>query len=481
MKDQKSIKRKKPSFAIAIAPIIFMVLALTVGYGYLNLKVEPLLVLSAFFAGILGLKLGYNWDDYQEAVIEKIAKALPATLILWSVGFLIGSWMFSGTVPMIIFYGVQIVNPKFLLVTAFIISALVSTVTGTSWGSAGTIGVALMGIAGGLGVSLPATAGAVVAGAYFGDKMSPLSDTTNLAPIAAGSELYEHIQHMFYTTIPAAIVSIIVYTVVGFGSSGELNTPENVQVLLSQLSSMFEWNIILILPVFIIIAGSLRKWPTIPTMLGTSLFSIFLGYSIQGFSLQNGFVALISGFNVEMTGFAGEVSSDVLSLINRGGVSSVTQTTVLIFCAMGFAGIVSKTGMLDVVLEKLMEKVQSTAGLILSTIASCVTVAFVTGSSYLSILIPGELFSKAYTNKKLHAKNLSRTLEDSGTVIVPLIPWSAAGAYMTATLGVPTIEYLPWAILNYMGIVFAIILALTNIGIEYIDEEDIENTESEVV
>lgn len=474
-------KRKKPSFAIAILPIIFMVLALTIGYGYFNLKVEPLLVLSAFFAGILGLRLGYNWDDFQEAIIEKIAKALPATLILWSVGFLIGSWMFSGTVPMIIFYGVQIVNPKFLLVTAFIISALISTVTGTSWGSAGTIGVALMGIAGGLGVSLPATAGAVVAGAYFGDKMSPLSDTTNLAPIAAGSELYEHIQHMFYTTIPAAVVSIIVYTIVGFGSSGELSTPENVQILLSQLSSMFNWNIILILPVFIIIYGSLKQWPTIPTMLGTSLFSIFLGYSIQGFSMQDGFASLISGFNVNMTAFTGDVSADVLALINRGGVASVTQTTVLIFSAMGFAGIVSKTGMLDAVLEKLMEKVQSTTGIILSTIASCATVAFVTGSSYLSILIPGELFSEVYKRKKLHAKNLSRTLEDSGTVLVPLIPWSAAGAYMTATLGVPTIEYLPWAILNYMGIVFAIILAVTNIGIEYVEEENRDKTESKIV
>lgn len=462
----------RPGFKIAVLPIVFMILSLTIGYGYLNFRVEPLLVLSAFFAGIIGLKLGYGWEEFQSAIIEKIAKALPATLILWSVGFLIGSWMFSGTVPMIIYYGVQIVNPKFLLVTAFIISALISTVTGTSWGSAGTIGVALMGIAGGLGVSLPATAGAVVAGAYFGDKMSPLSDTTNLAPIAAGSELYEHIQHMLYTTVPAAIVSIIVYTIVGFGSSGELTTPENVKTLLTQLSSMFNWNIILIFPVFIIIFGSLKKWPTIPTMLGTSLFSILLGFFIQNFSLQNGFISLISGFNVNMTYYDAAISEDVYQLINRGGVASVTQTTVLIFCAMGFAGIMSTTGMLDVVLEKIMEKVQSTVGIVLSTIASCFTVAFVTGSSYLSILIPGELFKNVYKQRNLHPKNLSRTLEDSGTVIVPLIPWSAAGAYMTATLGVPTIKYLPWAILNYTGIIFAIILAITGIGIKHVDKDN---------
>lgn len=457
--------KKTPSFGQAVTPILFMVLALTFGVGYLKFRTEPILVLSAFVAGTIAWKLGYTWSEMQEGVIEKIAKALPATLILWSVGFLIGSWMFSGTVPMIIYYGVQIVSPRFLLVTAFIISAILSTVTGTSWGSAGTIGVALMGIGGGLGVSLPATAGAVVAGAYFGDKISPLSDTTNLAPIAAGSELYEHIKHMLYTTVPAALVAMGVYLVVGLGASGNASTPETVIALQNQLSSMFNWNILLLLPVVLIILGSLKKWPTIPTMLGTSLFSIALGVVVQGFTLQNGFASLIQGFNVSMTGFEGEVVPSVTTLINRGGVVSVTGTTVLIFCAMGFAGIISRAGMLDVVLNVLMSKVKTTSGIILSTIASCFTVAFVTGSSYLSILIPGELFKDVYVKRNLHPKNLSRTLEDSGTVLVPLIPWSAAGAYMTATLGVSTIEYLPWAILNYMGIVFAIIFAFTGFGI----------------
>ncbi|RKD21615.1 Na+:H+ antiporter, NhaC family [Caminicella sporogenes DSM 14501] len=473
--NNKQREKKKPTFGQAITPIVFMVLSLAIGYGYFKFRTEPLLVISAFVAGIIAMNLGYTWNDLQEAIIEKIAKALPATLILWSVGFLIGSWMFSGTVPMIIYYGVQIVNPRFLLVTAFIITAIVSTVTGTSWGSAGTIGVALMGIAGGLGVSLPATAGAVVAGAYFGDKISPLSDTTNLAPIAAGSELYEHIKHMFYTTIPATIVSLIVYLIVGLGASGNMNTPETVNTMLSQLNSMFNWNILLLLPVIIIVIGSLKKWPTIPTMLGTSLFSVCLGVFVQGFTFKDGFMALIKGFDVSMTGFDGEVIWEVTRLINRGGVVSVTGTTVLIFCAMGFAGIVSKSGMLDVVLNTIMARVKSTTGIIISTIASCFTVAFVTGSSYLSILIPGELFKEVYIKRNLHPKNLSRTLEDSGTVLVPLIPWSAAGAYMTATLGVPTLEYLPWAVLNYMGIVFAMILAFTGIGIAKIDSKEQEN------
>lgn len=479
-KESKKRIKRKPTFLQGIIPILFMVVSLTIGVGVLKIRTEPIIILSSFVAGTIAYFLGYSWDDMQEGIVEKIARALPATLVLWSVGLLIGSWMFSGTVPMIIYYGVQIVNPKYLLPTAFIISAILSTITGTSWGSAGTIGVAIMGIAGGLGVPLAPVAGAVVAGAYFGDKLSPFSDTTILAPLAAGAELYEHIKHMLYTTIPATIVSLIVYFIAGMGTGSAASTPESVITLQSQLSSMFSWNILLLLPVLFIIGGSLLKWPTIPTMLGTSLFSVVLGMGVQGFTLKDGFLSLISGFNGTMTGFAGEISADVATLINRGGVVSVTSTTVLVYCAMGFAGIISISGMLDVVLDELLKRVKSTAGIILSTIASCFTVAFVTGNSYLSILIPGELFRDVYVERGLHPKNLSRTLEDSGTVLVPLIPWSAAGAYMSTTLGVATIEYLPWAVLNYMGIVFAIILAVTGFGIAPLVKEEEASIEKEV-
>lgn len=465
-------EKKQASLIVALIPILFMVVLLAVGKGILKLRVEPLLIVSAMLASFITWRLGYSWKDIETAIVSKISRALPAILILWSVGFLIGSWMFSGTVPMIIYYGVQIVNPKFLIVSAFFITAVVSTVTGTSWGSAGTIGVAIMGIAGGLGVSLPATAGAVVAGAYFGDKLSPLSDTTNLAPIAAGSQLYDHIKHMLWTTLPAALVSAVVYTIVGLKATGSISTPETVTVLLNQLDGMFSWNILLLLPALLIIIGSMMKWPTIPTMISSTFLSLGLGIIIQSYSLTDGFTSIVKGFNVTMTGFEGEAVFEVTRLINRGGVNSVTGTTVLIFCAMAFAGAMSCSGMLDVVLAAIMSKVKKTSGLILSTIASCATVAFVTGSSYLSIIIPGELFADAYKQRGLAAKNLSRTLEDSGTVLVPLIPWSAAGAYMSSTLGVSTIEYLPWAILNYTGIIFAIILAITGIGIAKITEED---------
>lgn len=476
----KELQRKKPTLAQALTPIIFMVVALALGYGVFKINAESIIISSAFIAGIIALKLGYTWEDMQNAIIEKIASALPATLILWSVGLLIGALVYSGAVPMIIYYGVQMINPKLILVTAFLSSAILSIVTGTSWGAAGTIGVAMMGIAGGLGVSLPATAGAVVSGAFFGDKLSPLSDTTNLAPMAAGSELYEHIKHMLYTTVPASLVALVVYLFVGFSASGDLVRPESVQLMMDQLDTMFNFNIVLLLPFILVILGSVKKWPTIPTMLGTSLLTVVLGAAVQGFNVVDGFTSLISGFDITMTGFTGTPTEEVIKLINRGGVASVTSTTVLIFCAMGFAGIVSVSGMLDVVLDLLMSKVKSTAGIIISTIVSCFTVAFVTGSSYLSILVPGELFKDVYPKKNLHPKNLSRTLEDSGTVLVPLIPWSAAGAYMTATLGVDTLEYLPWAIMNYSGMIFAIIFAITGFGIAKLDKNPTEKEDKVV-
>ena len=464
--------KKEPSFLLALTPILVMIVGLALGVGYMKLKVEPIILIAALVAGGIAWRLGYSWSELQEGVIEKISSSLPALMILWAVGLLIGSWVFSGTIPMIIYYGVDLISPQYLVLTAFVIAAIISTVTGTSWGSAGTVGVAIMGIAQGLDVNLAATAGAVVAGAYFGDKLSPLSDTTNLAPIAAGSELYEHIRHMFYTTIPATIVAIAAYLFFGSeAASSGANVSESVLALQGQLDKIFHWNIILLLPVLFVLAGSVLKWPTIPVMIIASLFSVLLGVIVQDFSFKNGFISVMNGFNVTMSGINMEFSKDITKLLNRGGVSSVNSTTILVICAMGFAGIISKTGMLTKVLHTIMARVKSTAGVIISTIGSCLTVAFVTGSSYLSILIPGEMFKDFYKEKNLAAKNLSRTLEDSGTVIVPLIPWSAAGAYMTATLGVPTVEYLPWAILNYMGVVFAIILALTGIGIAKINKD----------
>lgn len=473
-KKEKKVKqpraKRMPTVLEALIPVITMLLVLFIGKGVMGFSTEPLLIVVACVAGFIAWRVGCTWDDMLDEICQKIAKGMPAILILVAVGAMTSAWMASGTIPMMIYYGVQIVSPKWLLVTAFLITCVVSVATGTSWGSVATMGVALMGIASALGVNPAATAGAVIAGSYFGDKISPLSDTTNLAPMAAGCGLYEHIGHMFWTTIPATIVSLVVYAIVGLNANVEAGTSsEAVSTMMAQLDQMYDWNILILLPVIIVLAGSLLQMPTIPVMLLSTVVAGIEGIFIQGVSLSNLLSSTVNGFNVTMItreGFdASAAAFEVTKLLNRGGMNSIMSTTLLVFCAFCFAGIMSRAGCLEVVLKAILSVAKSTGALILSTVASCIVMALTTGNSYLSILIPGEMFRDAYKERGLHAKNLSRTLEDAGTVFVPLVPWSAAGAYMTATLGVETLDYLPWAILCYTGFVFAIIYGYTGIGI----------------
>lgn len=484
MKKKSERQRRMPTLLEAMIPIIAMLVILFYGKGVRNWSTEPLLIIVAAIAGIIALRVGCTWNEMMDEISNKIAKGMPAILILITVGALIGTWKASGTIPMMIYYGIQIVNPKFLLVTAFLITALVSVVTGTSWGSVGTMGVALMGIASGLNVSLPATAGAVIAGSYFGDKLSPLSDTTNLAPIAAGSELYSHIRHMLWTTVPATVASLAVYWIAGMGTSVvSVSNPESVNTMLHTLDKMYSWNVILLLPALMILAGSLMKLPTIPVMLGSSAMAGILAFAVQGISVGNILKCTVSGFDVSMINAPGfdstKVIWDVTRLINGGGMGGIMSTTLLVFCAFCFAGIMSCAGCLDVVLNGLLSIVKTTGGLITSTVISCLTMALTTGNSYLSILIPGEMFREAYKKRGLAAVNLSRTLEDAGTVTVPIVPWSAAGAYMTATLGVQTLDYLPWAVLCYVGFLFAIFYGFTGIGIKKMTLEEREKAQRE--
>lgn len=466
-----------PTILEALIPVVAMLLVLFIGKGVLGFSTEPLLIIVACVAAFVAWRVGCTWDDMLDEISQKIAKGMPAILILITVGAMVGTWMASGTIPMMIYYGVQIVSPKWLLVTAFLITCLVSIATGTSWGSVATMGVALMGIASALGVNPAATAGAVIAGSYFGDKISPLSDTTNLAPLAAGSNLYEHIGHMFWTTVPATIVSLVVYAIVGLNANTAAGaTSEAVTNMMAQLDQMYDWNILILLPVILVLAGSLLKLPTIPVMILSTVVAGVEGIFMQGISLGNVLTSTVSGFNVTMItrpGFdAANAAFEVTKLLNRGGMNGIMSTTLLVFCAFCFAGIMSRAGCLEVVLKAILSVAKTTGSLILATVISCITMALTTGNSYLSILIPGEMFRDAYKERGLHPKNLSRTLEDAGTVFVPLVPWSAAGAYMAATLGVETLDYLPWAILCYTGFIFAIIYGYTGIGIAKLPKEE---------
>lgn len=367
----------------------------------------------------------------------------------------------------LIYFGLKLISPKYLALTAFLLTAIVSVLTGTSWGSAGTIGVAFMGVAIGMDVNLALVAGAVVSGAYFGDKLSPLSDTTNLSSAVCGVDLYEHVYNQLWTTGSSAVLASIFYFVMGqISAKNNIVVPETINILTTTLDNMFKWNVILLIPLAIVLVGSITKKPTIPVMLLASLVALINAAVFQGADLKNIVDVTLNGFNVGMVGMSEEnVAPELIRLLHRGGMMSMMNTLLIAVCAISFAGTMTVTGSLGVVISKMLEKVNSTFKLVASTIVTCLIITGVTSNGQVSILMPGEAFREAYLKMGLHPKVLSRTLEDSVTCTECLIPWTAAGAYMASTLGVATLHYLPYAILNYSGMIFALVWAFTGIGI----------------
>lgn len=477
MAEPKQVKTiKKPTLFLALLPIITMVLLLCLGYVMFELPPEPLIIASTVVAGIIAIKLGYSYNDILESISQKIAKTMPAILILICVGLMIGAWMVGGTIPMMIYYGLKIINPQFLLITAFLVTSVVSICTGTSWGSAGTIGVAFMGVGAGLDANLAAVAGAVVAGAYFGDKLSPLSDTTNIASLSTGVNLYEHIGHLLYTTLPSFVVAGIAYVITGLNTDGAgASIPEKVGTIMDTLSTIYHWNFWLVIPVLIVLYGSIRKKPTLPVMLVSSAFAMANALIFQGFSLHDVVSSVINGFDISMVhaqGFdAAKVIPDIPKLLNRGGMNSMMGTLLICFSAITFAGTISLTKSLELIVDKILKFVRSTGSLIVATIVTGLTMIGVTSNGQVSILMPGEMLREAYIRRGLHPKNLGRTIEDSATIIEPILPWTAAGAYMAGTLGVATLSYLPWAMLCWTGIIFATIWGFTGFGIAKLSPE----------
>jgi NhaC family Na+:H+ antiporter len=452
-------EKRPPALFEALIPLIAMGLFLGVGYGLYQLRIEILLIGAAAVAGLIGLRLGYTWKEMEDGIMDAIRKGMPAMAVVIIVGVLIGSWIACGSIPLLIFYGLKIISPKLFLLTACVVCSVVSVLTGTSYGTAGTLGIAFIGIAQGLDIPLGQAAGAIVAGSYFGDKISPFSDTTNLAPIAARSNIFDHIRHTLWTTMPAYFIGLLVYLLLGFGTEAREFNLEKITTILSTLETNFVFHWLLLLPPAIVLYLTIRKKPPIPGMLLSGFIAILLAVGFQNSSLKDAVATTVFGFKAA-TGIA-----DVDRLLSRGGMQEMMHVTLIAFCAFGFGGIAQCTGMLEVLLQHILKFAKTTGRLIASAVAACITTAVITGSSFLSILIPGELFAPAFRMRGLAAKNLSRTTEDSGTVVVPLIPWSIAGVYMAGTLGVATVEYVPWAVMCYLGFVFAVIYGYTGFSI----------------
>jgi NhaC family Na+:H+ antiporter len=453
-KDRQA-KKQTPSFGVSLIPLIAMGLLLGVGYGIYKIRPQVLLVAAAFITGCMGLILRFKWEDMERGIVDSIHKAMPAILIMLCVGILIGAWIASGTIPMVIYYGLKLISPKFFLVTACFVCSLTSISTGTSWGTIGTLGVAFIGIAIGLGIPLGPAAGAIVAGAYFGDKMSPFSDVTNLAPVAAGSNLFDHIKHMMWSATPAWLVGMFVYFLVGLKYGGGAVESEDLILITQTLKDNFNFNILLLLPMAVVFYFAATKKPTIPGMLFSSFIAGVLAVIFQKASITEIATALNTGYEAH-TGVA-----QVDQLISRGGMMSMMETQLVAFTAFSFGGIMQRTGMLQVILDRVMRFANKVWSIVVTTVSASIVTALITGSSYLSMILPGELLAPIYKKKGLAAKNLSRIIEESGAIIVPLIPWSMAGVYITGTIGVPTFSYLIWAVMNYAAVVILIIFGFT--------------------
>ncbi len=458
-------QKRTPTLAEALFPIVAIALFLGVGYGVFRLSIEVLLLGASALTGLVAYRMGLSYKDLEEGIVKSIGKGMPAALIMIMVGTLVGSWIAAGTIPMLIYYGLKIISPEYFLVTACLVCSVISILTGTSYGTAGTVGVVFMGIAHSLNLPLGQAAGAIIAGAYFGDKISPFSDTTNLAPMAAGSNIYDHIKHMMWTTLPPYIIGLVIYYFLGKGHGGTTDSTQ-INVVMDTMQAHFKFSILLLLPPAIILYCMFTNKPTVPGMLVSSLVAVILAVALQHMPINEALTTTVKGY-VSKTNVV-----QVDKLLSKGGMMSMMGVVLISFCAFAFAGICQKAGMLDVLLNRMLKFADSAAKLIATVVLSVVSTALLTGSSYLSILVPGELFAPAFGKMNLAAKNLSRTLEDCGTVFVPLLPWSMAGVYMSGTLGVPTTEYFSYAYMNYLGIAFALFYGLTGISIAKKIRED---------
>jgi NhaC family Na+:H+ antiporter len=472
---------------LALLPLLFLItmLAGSVSLFHDNSSYGPnqiALLLAAGVASLIGLYLGESWTDMERAMVEGISLALKACLILLAVGSLIGSWMLAGTAPTIIYFGLGILDPSWFYPAALIICALVAISIGSSWTTAGTIGLALMGIAQIMGLSAPITAGAVISGAYFGDKMSPLSDTTNLAPAMVGVDLFVHIRHMAWTTVPSFIISLVLFSLIGWSSETVQAPAESIDAAREILRASYTIAWPTILPLVLLLGLAMRKVSALPTiavgaLAGCVVALIWQPALVQSFGSPDGalsgwaasikalFMALADGFQIE----TGSESLD--ALLSRGGMSSMLNTIWLIMSAMCFGGVMEHTGLLQRIVDALLKGVHGTGSLITTTVLTAIGMNIIAADQYIAIVLPGRMYRLEFARRGLAPQNLSRTLEDAGTMTSALVPWNTCGAFMAATLGVPTLSYAPYAFLNLLNPVIAIIYGVTNFKIVPLEEE----------
>ena len=471
----------KQSFFSAFLPILFLIALLSFNvylYGDDSLggANQLALLLSAAFAALMGIKNGSSWKSILDGISKSIASTTPAIIILLLIGSLAGTWLISGIVPTMIYYGLQILNPKIFLVAACIICAIVSLASGSSWSTIATVGIALLGIGEALQISEGLVVGAIISGAYFGDKLSPLSDTTNLAPAMAGTDLFTHIKYMMYTTVPSFLISLILFLVIGLTFDSTQNTTD-IKSLLSAIDNSFNVSPWLFLVPIIVLALIIKKVPALPSLLaGTLLGGLFAVIfqadlvvklsEIDTNFLQASYVAVINA----MGGETNITTSNAMmnDLLSSGGMYGMLNTIWLIICAMCFGGAMEATGALKKISQSIIQYAESTGSVIATTACTCIFFNLTASDQYLSIVVPGRMYADTYKKKGLGPEYLSRTLEDSGTVTSVLIPWNTCGATQSAVLGVATLAYLPYCFFNLISPLMTIVYGYLGLKIKKI-------------
>lgn len=451
-------EKKAPSTLLAAMVFISILLILSIGVAVFKLDVISLLVICLLMTFAISMSLGYTMNDLFEAMGKSLKNASVSLLFFIIIGMLVASWIMAGTVPTLIYYGLKFITPGFFLPLGFLACCVTAFVTGTSWGTAGTIGVALLGMGTGMGIPPAIIAGMVVSGAAFGDYLSPMSDTTILASQAAHIDLYRHVKSMSITVIPALLITTVVYAIMGNGYNNVYDATTTNEIL-NVLDSTFNINVITLLPIIIVLVLSVLKFPSIPTLLLGIFVGGLVGIFTQGASVGDFINVLNSGFKAD-TG-----NEMVNTLVNRGGIQGMMWTFSLAFIALMLSGILEEVGYLRALASAFISKIRNTGLMVLTTYLTGIVGCMAMAEVYLSIILNGSMYKDSYDDKGIDPAVLSRTLEEGSTLAGPLVPWTTCGAFMAGTLGVSTLSYLPYAVLNYTAPIISLVCAFIGVAI----------------
>ena len=458
------MEKKKASLTLSSLAIVLIVAFIAVGIGVFNVNIAILLFLCWMIMWPFAAHLGYSFSEMEGFAYEMAQKCIAPAAIILAVGMMIASFMAAGTVPTILVAGLKLITPKFFLALTFVMCCIMSVIMGTSWGTLGTVGIAMMGVGAGLGVNPAITAGAVVSGAWFGDKMSPMSDSTIMCSTITETYIMDHIKAMMQTTIPAAVVSLVIYLGIGIGISGDSYDASTVDSIMNGLKGMFHINLIPVIPIVVVIVMILMKKGTIVSMMSGTVVAILIAVFYQGYSVADMGTFLYSGFTCETK------NEILISLLNRGGMTSMLSLLAVFVGGLGLGGILDKTGMLEPIFHYITEKYKSPRGIMLMAWCATLLCILVIADNNFAFVIVSTLFGSAFQKYNLKSQNLSRILEDVGTLGSALVPWNVRAQFAAGVLGVSTLAYMPYAFLNWMTPILSLAFIILQVKIKKIEE-----------